>query len=372
MIGTYFGYLINSNDDCNTISEINTPIPTGAGCEFQRLDSNTIFYSVLYGNYSLIYKSTNEGNTWTQKLYTDTVLGVELIMFDSLEGVLLCYQYTSLHTYDGGNTWLRLPTQMLAPDHYAKDGDSTVCIGTENGVGISKDRGHTWVFNGINAFGPIQHTRISYLNKDTILDIGHVNPDGSYFAYSVDAGVNCTKFSFPSPFYFDPYGLFFFTMDEGYLVGTNNFNNDNGTIYKTIDRGLTWSIYDTHIPSNFGCIHFLNDSIALIGGSKGTLLKWNKNAWPTSVINTEQEINTVNLYPNPANDFVHLYYNNTATSNIEIYLQDAIGNIIGITKENAHIGNNDYYFNISKLSSGIYFYTIFNGVKSKSIKLIKY
>jgi len=66
-----------------------------------------------------------------------------------------------------------------------------------------------------------------------------------------------------------------------------------------------------------------------------------------------------------------LHYNANANSKIEICLQDAIGNNIGSLKVNALTGNNNYHFDISKLSGGVYFYTIHDGIKSQSIKLIK-
>ena len=98
---------------------------------------------------------------------------------------------------------------------------------------------------------------------------------------------------------------------------------------------------------------------------------WHDPNHPNDISSTNEEQGSINLYPNPANDFVTLNYNANANSKIEICLQDAIGNNIGSLKVNALIGNNNYHFDISKLSGGVYFYTIHDGIKSQSTKLIK-
>lgn len=75
------------------------------------------------------------------------------------------------------------------------------------------------------------------------------------------------------------------------------------------------------------------------------------------LINPSGKTQILSITPNPSNDFIDIEMSLNETGDINLYLSDILGN----AKESLFKGNNSYYgikkykFDISKLSSGIYF-----------------
>ncbi len=369
IIGGDNGYIAKSNDECNNLSFINPPpVLLGDWCEIHRVDTNTIFAFSLSGTYTIIYKSTDNGNSWVQKLNTDSIIGKQFAMFDSLQGILLCFQYTSLHTYDGGNSWIKEPSPFLEPSPVGTFGDSTIICGDQN-VAISKDRGHTWVASSSVFPGGSYQRNFYFGNSDTVFCVADYAA-GQYMSFSVNAGVNWKHRYFLSPYNIDPYDLYFFNINEGYVVG---WDGNSGVIYKTVDTGLTWSVYDTQIPHTLTKIEFLNDSIALIAGTIGTLIKWNKNSYATEIINVDKLDSKISICPNPTSGTQTISFK---TRNKNEIININLVDITGETLKNIYSGKNfssnfKIQSDISELCNGIYFYKIQVGDETYHSKIIK-
>jgi hypothetical protein len=184
-------------------------------------------------------------------------------------------------------------------------------------------------------------------------------------SYSTDGGINWICHEFPPAPYFDAYDLYFFNMNEGYIVG------GGGRILKTTDTGNTWTIYETQIPYSFTRIEFLNDSIALIAGTNGTLIKWNKHSWATEVINTEKE-NNIQVYPNPSNGLQNIELINTKVEPFIIELFDVGGRkIADVYNGSSANGKMNINCDLSQLGSGIYHYKVQIGNQIKYLKTFK-
>jgi photosystem II stability/assembly factor-like uncharacterized protein len=116
-------------------------------------------------------------------------------------------------------------------------------------------------------------------------------------------------------------------------------------------------------------IHFIGDSIkVLTAGAVGASNGWNddiyaangfmsfKKSKSSSVYDKVVEHSKINVYPNPANDYIIFDGKDLNKSSIIVY--DIQGKEIIDLK---HVGSNNlYYLNTIQLNNGIYFYTILN------------
>ena len=370
MVGGMSTYIAKSYNECNNLSLLSSPINQGAWCEIHRVDTNIIFIFSKGGAHTYIYKSIDGGINWAIKLDVDTVIGEQFTMFDSLEGIILCFNGECLRTLDGGDTWQK--DNGLAYTHLAigVNGDSTIYCSTQTTISYSKNRGHTW--SNAGAIVPIGSNPRNYflLDSNNIFLVATHNT-GQYLAYSTNGGLNWKNRYFPNSPHFSPYDCYFLNINEGYLVGTNNDNDYNGVIYKTTDTGLTWTIYDLQLPCLLGRIEFLNDSIALISGTNGTLLKWNKHSWATEVINIEKE-NNIYIYPNPSSDLQTIEIINTKVEPLIIELFDISGRkLADVYKGNSVNGKTNIKYDLSHFVSGIYHYKIQIGNQINYLKTLK-
>lgn len=82
-------------------------------------------------------------------------------------------------------------------------------------------------------------------------------------------------------------------------------------------------------------------------------------------------IQTINLFPNPANDIVNFHFKTESTMNSTISIYNSIGALV---KTETTIFNSDYNtisLDIQDLNSGLYFVEIVADTKKQTIKLIK-
>ncbi len=149
-----------------------------------------------------------------------------------------------------------------------------ICAGGGTGnFYLSKDRGNTWPYSWGIGSQPI--TDFFFLNKDTIFGLSLYGG----LAKSTNGGSNWANTFLPI---YSSYGINFKNANEGFVVGANLQNK--GIIARTIDAGQTWQTFNTGITTTLLNIVLLNDSIALLSGTNGVLLKWNyKNTLFTGI-----------------------------------------------------------------------------------------
>ncbi|MDR0603683.1 MAG: T9SS type A sorting domain-containing protein, partial [Bacteroidales bacterium] len=80
------------------------------------------------------------------------------------------------------------------------------------------------------------------------------------------------------------------------------------------------------------------------------------------------ENNTVQIYPNPVGDVIHVSIENNTLNNVEIYLFDIFGRLLDRQK----ITDKKTVINMSSFSAGVYFLQIKEDEKIiKSTKVVK-
>lgn len=360
-------YLAKSYDECNNLILLNAPGSPGYSNYLSRIDTS-VFY-VLSVNFNLfntkIFKSIDGGYNWILQKDT-TGLFTHIKFFDNQEGIAFSTFGKLLRTKNGGNSWIasssNIPTYVTAVGIF---GDSIICLGGADGaLVISKDRGNTWpIGGGFPSMGSPHANDFSFLDKDTILGVSSPGFFGAFFTKTFDGGSSWQTVSVPLD---RPFGMTSKNFKEGYVVGMKN--DSMGMILKTEDLGQTWSSFNTGIKSELSGIHFINDSIALVSGSSGTLFKWNSRQTIFTGIG-ENYLNNLGLkiFPNPVKDklnfeFVHGFSND---------LKVSISNNIGLTiysKDNVDL---EMGLDVNFLSAGIYILKLKNTLGEKYFKFIK-
>jgi photosystem II stability/assembly factor-like uncharacterized protein len=360
MISGWHDYLAHSNDECNTLIPLTIPGPTGYITRIQRLDANTVFLLSYTPSETYLYKSTDGGNNWVQKSNTTGAFNHEIGFFDSTEALMTDGPYL-LRTTNGGSSWTNIssPFQIGMTSIKTYD-DSLVCIvGVDvlsGGIRLSKDRGHTWPFGWGLGYNP---TDIFFLNKDTVFGVSQ----GGGFTKTMNGGTTWDGSSEPP--INNCYGVYFKNANEGYMIGANQ--EGSGLILKTIDLGKTWSTFNTGIKTTLLNMAILNDSIAILTGTGGVLLKWNYTNTVFTGLNEKQPDRVIRLFPNPVTH--ELQFSNS--SGQEGYFNISIRNTIGQVVYSDERSDLSEPIEVSHLAKGVYFISLQSGGQQKVLKFMK-
>ena len=366
-------YIVKSTNECNSITQINSPVSYTCENEMQRLDSNLII-NINYtpGSFHL-HKTRNLGQSWTYNYASYAETGSKFWFLDSLYGFRGVTNNTK-KTTDGGATWTNFSMNPSSPFIVSIKGykDSSVCYAAKingyNACYFSKDKGATWAFKQIVTYTwslnqtPIENTisDINYLNKDSL--IACTNHGEFYF--SPDLGNTWTINKTPL---FLANGVFAKNKNEIYVLGTDL--NNKGTIAKTVDLGNTWTFIMSHVTTTLNKMAIVNDSIAILVGTNGVILRWNyklSSFGTVGLTKTNFDSELVTLFPNPVQNKL------TIRSPISQTLSLTIANPLGQILYTASISSEQTEWDVSFLPPGIYVVIVSDtfGYRKKS-KLIK-
>lgn len=351
------GDLAKCYGDCDNLIYLNAPGSPGYLTDnVTLLDTNTIYMLSFVGfpHHGLVFKSEDGGSSWETLLDTTNMLLTDFIMFDTINGFVAKSFYVSLLTADDGQTWSAGSHPLVICETSLKINDSTAIIGVNEHVSITTDKGLSWQGDGF----PQSHPRAFFAkNLDSIYAITY-GVTGIFFAHTFDLPAQgWTKRTIPD---FDPYGLFVKTKDEVYITG-QCLSTGTARIMKTTDLGITWSFFDTGLDATLSDIEFLNDSIALIGGTGGLLLRWNSNSHFEMLDVPELTENStfLTIYPNPTNHNQTLVLMINRPIEGSIRLTDLNGRLIQIVYSGKfEKGKNSYTVDLGDFATGLYLYEI--------------
>jgi hypothetical protein len=362
VINGRFNYLAKSYNECNNFTALTVAGSAGNSNYLQRVDSNMLYLLSLGTGDSKIFKSVDGGNTWVQK-YDTNIMITHFCFFDSLEGITISPTYKLKRTKNGGNTWSSGSSPAPVATAVEVFGDSMICLGSgDKFVYISKDRGKTWpnVF-----YGGAYLRDIYFINKDSVFVVSAPSTSGiSYFTKTYNGGSTWQNSTVPLD---NPYAVYFKTSNEGYILGHDNLDN-YGTILKTANGGQSWLKYKAPFQTIFIDINFINDSIALLAGTNGILLRWNvKQTQFVSLKENNNDDIGVKVYPNPVNDVINIDVNILKGNSSKLQLLNSLGQIV--TEE--QIKNVKSQIDLSHFPSGVYTLKVFIETNYKTIKIIK-
>jgi photosystem II stability/assembly factor-like uncharacterized protein len=246
-----YGFTLVTTDDGETWSEVNS-LSTAAPWSF---------YSegdlVIAGCVNEIYRSTNQGNSFTQiplyfsfgivNIYTITAIGSTLFMGTSYDGV---YKST-----DNGSTWTAANEGMGPKNVRAViSTESSSLIAGSHYVGVyrSTDMGTEWI-KSMSGF-PAGSTISTMLSTESGIFAG--TRDGVY--RTTDNGASWEELVGDSDTinYSLVRGLC--AIDRRIFAGTNF--QFNATVYKSIDNGTTWTRSGQGLPADLTFINGLTVS----------------------------------------------------------------------------------------------------------------
>ncbi len=161
-----------------------------------------------------------------------------------------------------------------------------------------------------------------------------------------------------------PTQILFSSSKECYIIGKDN---GNAVIAKSADFGQNWSKFDTGISGELLQMAFLSDSVALLSGKSGLLLRWNfKSAVFTLISSINDNVLEVKVFPNPSKDVVFV----EVEQNFVLY-KITLYNTLGQERFKILKPLNKQQIEISNLPSGIYFIKIQSLQGDKVFKIVK-
>jgi photosystem II stability/assembly factor-like uncharacterized protein len=373
MIQAEYNYLVKSYDACYTLIPISLPETNAAVFNLIRLDTNTIYTHVIGpGLRDAIYKSKNGGQNWLPLLDTIGTSIQYIHFFDTLEGITTFLSQKLLRTKDGGKTWQAESYWGNFPAIDADgDNDSTFAIHDGGGgIRVTYDRGHTWTAFGI---GGSDVNDVEVINEDTIFALAR---DAATLTQIFDKGQNVSSVNlFKVLNFVDAYNVCYKSAQEIYVVGIDSLAQFS--ILKTTNLGATWSIFIYPQITRWRTwdFKFVNDSIAVIVGDSGRIVRWNKNQTVfvgLEKINLEPHIEQLQLFPNPSEQAQTLVLQTKHLASLKIDLMDITGKKIrnmysGITES----GKNTFELDMAQIPNGIYFYEVQLADKKERLRFVK-
>jgi photosystem II stability/assembly factor-like uncharacterized protein len=395
--GGLLGVVLRTVDGGTTWQTKTNPGATYDIYEIEAVDSLTAWAFGTDDATSLgakIWKTTNGGTSWTEQYSNVNTFGDGIRFFDANSGIAIGdpepatkSKFLVLTTTNGGTTWTQVAGASIPPVDSAADE-----VGVTNGLDLtgtiawfvtygntdpihprvfkSTDKGLTWTAsarimvddsygfsmrdqnNGIMCninSGSIARTTNAWATADSILIF-----NGTYGLRSVDwiPGTNAVV-----------------------IVGGPTATGISGV---SLDGGVTWT--QKNVPAGVGrlrLVQFINSGTGWAVGNGGAILKWTDPPL-TGIENRSVAIPSEYVlsqnYPNPFNPTTTIQYSVAKAGIVELKVCDVLGRELAVLVQGEHNpGNYSVVFDASRLSTGVYFYTMRAGdfTNTRSLVLMK-
>jgi photosystem II stability/assembly factor-like uncharacterized protein len=335
-----------------------------------RIDSNNLYILSSSANFGIdsnfIFKSNDDGESWNEIFDTTDLIMSDLIMFDSLEGLFFSSMYTYFSTVNGCINFTRKNSPAHVSFAHQKYKDSIVAMGYFNQFIISFDRGKNWDVRNYLMELP---TSFDFISMDSIVSLA-----SGYFAKSIDGGFTWQKKNFIGSYIskikHQPENNNTLFIVGGIVFYDSLWNEHRqGVIYKSYDFGETWHTYNTGLPTRFLNMEFISDSVALISGTDGYLIKYFYRDHHLGFEELNDQLSDIKLYPNPTSQLQQIEIKTINSENIKVSLLDVFGKEIKTVNElEFHDEVYTASFDLSNLSSGFYVYKITIGERVTYLK----
>ncbi|MCD4732503.1 MAG: T9SS type A sorting domain-containing protein [Bacteroidales bacterium] len=256
----------------------------------------------LVGNQGTIMKTTDAGASWSDLSFVQVENNLNSVYFgDELSGCAVGATGVVITTLDGGVTWEYYFTsnelQFLA-SHYQKVQNDTICdtilVAGANGIILKTDScGVTWqntTYSSAYTLNDIifpENNNGYAVGGDPFDDIPYMlrySDTASWQVYKVDTITHYMT------------EIYFLNPDVGYISGRK------GSIYKTSDKGTSWTPLESGVNETLYSIFFLNNQLGFAAGTNGTLIKTTSGDTTWTELNTGTTNNLYSLYLSSSNN----------------------------------------------------------------------
>ncbi len=321
----------------------------------------TTFYLGTYAKG--LYKTTDAFTTFTNVRSGNRVILDVVVNPNNNQEVLISEIDNSnssiaiLKSINGGLTFNVTATLVATKLDFDPVTPSVVYASTYSGLYKSTDAGNTW--NILTLTNVPLSTVKSFSNH---IYAAHLN--GTLFKVNGTSTVNITG---PWP---NNSQINNVIENNGKLIiGINGAEKDTtlnlfGSTYLSVDSGSTW----TNITGNMPCTHvyamnglqLVNNDLYVATYGGGVY----KSPGLITNIKEQKNLQQINIYPNPAVDFLKVDLENIKSETIECFVQNYFGQIVLETK----VSKANPEIDISMLSSGFYIVSFANtDIASKKI-----
>lgn len=381
-------------------------LPTSAGNQVIRT-SNGDMYAAFLGTTNVLYKSINQGQTWSPVTSLTIQPGAYWAESGSIKEdangnlyVIVAYSPGNgfppeIHrSADQGLTWTKIYTlnylNSSSLNNFTFDSDSTLYFSTSDpytfdhvikytkGWGTVMDTLHPPVVPNPSTY---LHLVVAPNDSLYILDETEIyKRNGSSWQQLTNGGWGTSSSNIGRiNLYIDKTGVLYVTcLNCGVYKSTND-----GVTWTNISNGIPTYTPPYNVPSliNFTEIQFDVNNIPYaksFDGGAGNLMGIYKysvittNTLTTSSGEENFSSETLQVYPNPCQDNLLVVYSAKNVSKINIEVYNSQGNLIDV-KENIVLtnGTNKIEMDVRNYSSGIYFVIVRDQLNTRKAKIIK-
>jgi hypothetical protein len=353
-----------------------------------------------------IYKSTDNGDTWTL-VFDNGLANILYLACDSNNNVLAAYGSSGvLKSTNGGINWSLIPGSTFGSNtvnsvSFGKPGHIYVGV-TGGGIYRSTDGGVTFpdiALSGVN----IVTIHVDRYNYDRVLVSASSTTNNGIFL-STDAGATYSSNLTPD---INSWAFIQKTATEFYSVGTssgypvlkstngglnwttisnftaakrggcvdpagNIYASGNGGAFKSTNNGVSFVNFNFTISANHSLSNGNRIFVATSGSSNGGIWIYTDTTLTgLTKLNTSipGEYTLEQNYPNPFNSMTNVKFKMPESGIAAINIYDVSGRLVKkLLNENLQPGEYNYNFNADDLTSGLYFYRlIINGSNSFSM-----
>lgn len=305
-----------------------------------------------YGSVSVLYKTTDGGQNWTNVFTDFNNAGINDIQFVNNDVIVASgYAHTQFfsgqcyRSYDGGNNWDTIRHQNLGcldtlPMDFvqfvdAKNGYGRADFLLERSIMKTTDSGNTWTLVYTHPAG-ISGMHFWNVNNGIIVD-----NDGKVMR-TTDGGQNWTQqangLATGGKLMFK---IRFLNQTTGFAVG------EGGFIFRTTDGGNTWTQDPKITGATYTALRFAKNR-AYAAGRNGVVVR--SEVLPNNVNDVLPLAEQLNIYPNPATDMLHI----SAYQNAYKHIKAALVDVTGKTVAQAAATNTILNIDVSALPAGNY------------------
>lgn len=322
-------------------------------------DGEEVKLQIAVGENGIILKSENDGVNWSVKT-SGTTENLNDVKIFSPNMIFVCGNNgTLLRSVDFGETWTAVNLNNVKNlNAIATTGSSTLEAG--NTIVVVGDSGtvfgSTDLVEWTQITVPVSEKLISAdFNGTNVIAAG----ENGTLLKSVNKGLTWTA---------SVSGITTHLFDIKFVTATVVIaSSENGTMLRSEDSGDNWVTITTPATVDLFAVNFGNASFGISTGAENTEIyttdggiTWsNSIEAPMANLRKNEEVKISQNYPNPFNPSTVISYDIISAANVSLKVYDMTGKEVRtLVNSFQNAGSYSVNFNASQLASGIYFYVI--------------